>query len=153
MTRVKALYNQITLADCLHTPPIVEGIYFFPPQSVHHQHLIESGKAEMCEWRGLKKFLNVDVRTTQEKLQDKERKMKKEQEKLHEESRMQPKESQPPNDEEPKGHAAHLLHNAAFFYPHPKESAMKIQNFIAFTKNSGVRIVEVEEQKTMFENE
>ncbi len=60
MLMAKARWNGATLAesdDCL----VVEGNYYFPPDSVHREYLKESKVHSLCFWKGLASYYDIVV--------------------------------------------------------------------------------------------
>ncbi|UCE89552.1 MAG: DUF427 domain-containing protein [Pseudomonadota bacterium] len=57
---MKAVWSGTNLADsdnCL----VVEGNYYFPPESVNHEYLQESDKRTECHWKGVAHYYHVRV--------------------------------------------------------------------------------------------
>jgi uncharacterized protein (DUF427 family) len=40
---------------------VVEGNYYFPADSVHHEHLRETGTHTTCPWKGVASYYDVMV--------------------------------------------------------------------------------------------
>lgn len=57
---IRAVWNGTVLAEAPRTVR-VEGNHYFPPESLHREHLIESPTTSICPWKGLAHYYNVVV--------------------------------------------------------------------------------------------
>jgi len=57
---IRATWNGTVLAETPRTVR-VEGNHYFPPESVRHEHLIESPTRSLCPWKGLASYYTVAV--------------------------------------------------------------------------------------------
>lgn len=57
---IRATWNGTVLAETPRTVR-VEGNHYFPPGSVHREHLIESATQSVCPWKGLARYYTVAV--------------------------------------------------------------------------------------------
>lgn len=57
---MKAVWNNAIIAESNDTV-IVEGNYYFPPDSVNTQFLRESGTHTLCSWKGKASYYDVVV--------------------------------------------------------------------------------------------
>ncbi|KAF8133987.1 DUF427-domain-containing protein [Boletus edulis] len=57
---VKVLLNNVVLADS-PSPVILEGNYYFPPDSVSKANLKNSGTTTVCPWKGTASYYSADV--------------------------------------------------------------------------------------------
>jgi uncharacterized protein (DUF427 family) len=57
---MKAIWNGVTLAESEHTV-VVEGNHYFPPESIHAEHLLDSDTHTTCPWKGLASYKSVEV--------------------------------------------------------------------------------------------
>ena len=57
---VQAIWNGAVLADSDDTI-VVEGNYYFPPDSVRRQYLIESSSKTLCFWKGIASYYSISV--------------------------------------------------------------------------------------------
>jgi uncharacterized protein (DUF427 family) len=55
---VRATWNGVTIAESDHTV-FVEGNYYFPPESVNHEHLKRTWMKSLCPWKGLASYYTV----------------------------------------------------------------------------------------------
>jgi len=55
-----AEWNGVVLADSDDTV-IVEGNYYFPPESLNRDYLADSRKQTVCPWKGLASYFDVVV--------------------------------------------------------------------------------------------
>jgi uncharacterized protein (DUF427 family) len=56
----KAIWNGVTLAEsaaCI----VVEGVYYFPPESLDHQYVRPSPTHTTCSWKGVANYYHVVV--------------------------------------------------------------------------------------------
>lgn len=56
----KAVWNGVVLAESDDTI-IVEGNYYFPIESLKHEHFEESNTHTLCPWKGVASYVNVKV--------------------------------------------------------------------------------------------
>ncbi len=56
----KAIWNGVILAESNETE-IVEGNYYFPPNSLLKQYFKESTTRTTCPWKGTANYYNVEV--------------------------------------------------------------------------------------------
>lgn len=56
----KAMWKGTVIAESDDTV-VVEGNHYFPPDSVHWEHLEESSKSTTCPWKGQASYYNVVV--------------------------------------------------------------------------------------------
>lgn len=57
---MKAIWNEAVLAES-DDGIVVEGNYYFPPESVHREYLRESTSHTTCFWKGLASYYDVAV--------------------------------------------------------------------------------------------
>ena len=57
---VKAIWKEKVIAET-ETPEIVEGNYYFPPDSVNKEFLKESNTHSNCPWKGKASYYHVVV--------------------------------------------------------------------------------------------
>ena len=55
-----AIWNGILIAESDNTE-IVEGIHYFPPDSVYMEYFNESKTRTVCPWKGVANYYNVEV--------------------------------------------------------------------------------------------
>src|SRR5260370_41681100 len=55
-----ARWNGVVLAESDHCR-IVEGNYYFPPESVHREYLKPSHARSLCFWKGLASYYHLEV--------------------------------------------------------------------------------------------
>ncbi len=55
-----ARWNGIVLAESDHCR-MVEGNYYFPPDSVHREYLKPSRAHSLCFWKGLASYCHIEV--------------------------------------------------------------------------------------------
>jgi uncharacterized protein (DUF427 family) len=53
-------WNGVILAESDHCR-IVEGNYYFPPESVHREYLKPSRACSLCFWKGLASYYHIEV--------------------------------------------------------------------------------------------
>lgn len=53
-----AVYHGQVLAETPRTVRL-EGNHYFPPDSLHHAHLIESRTRTLCPWKGIAHYYTV----------------------------------------------------------------------------------------------
>ncbi|MBC8121156.1 MAG: DUF427 domain-containing protein [Gemmatimonadaceae bacterium] len=56
----KATWNGAVLAQSDHCE-VVEGNYYFPPDSVNKEYFKESSTHTTCPWKGLASYYNIEV--------------------------------------------------------------------------------------------
>jgi uncharacterized protein (DUF427 family) len=56
----KAIWKDTVLAESDQTV-VVEGNYYFPPDSLNRQYLHESDNHTTCPWKGLASYYNIEV--------------------------------------------------------------------------------------------
>jgi uncharacterized protein (DUF427 family) len=57
---MKAIWNGAVLAES-DDGIVVEGNYYFPPESVYREHLRESTSHTTCFWKGLASYYDIAV--------------------------------------------------------------------------------------------
>ena len=57
---MKALWNGVVLADSGDTK-VVEGNYYFPPDSIRREYFRDSDRHTTCPWKGLASYYDVMV--------------------------------------------------------------------------------------------
>jgi len=57
---MRAVWNGAVLAETPRTVRL-EGNHYFPPESVHREHLISSPTTSLCPWKGLAHYYSVSV--------------------------------------------------------------------------------------------
>ena len=57
---VKAVWNNVTIAECDDFEE-VEGNVYFSPDCVHMQYLKSSDTHTTCPWKGLASYYNIEV--------------------------------------------------------------------------------------------
>lgn len=55
---IRAVWNGTVLAEAPRTVRL-EGNHYFPPESVHREHLIDSSTKSVCPWKGLARYYSV----------------------------------------------------------------------------------------------
>jgi uncharacterized protein (DUF427 family) len=58
---VKAVWNNVTIAEC-DIYEEVEGNIYFPPECVNKQYLKQSDTLTTCYWKGLASYYTLDVK-------------------------------------------------------------------------------------------
>jgi len=56
----KASWNGSVIADS-NNCKVVEGNYYFPPQSVKSEFLVKSPTTSVCSWKGIASYYHLDV--------------------------------------------------------------------------------------------
>lgn len=56
----KAVWNGAVLAESDNCQ-IVEGNYYFPPDSINRQYFKESDTHTVCSWKGVASYYNIEV--------------------------------------------------------------------------------------------
>jgi len=56
----KAIWNGAVLAESDRCE-VVEGNYYFPPESIHRQYFKESDKHTTCPWKGMANYYDIVV--------------------------------------------------------------------------------------------
>lgn len=62
----KAIWNETIIAESDNCE-MVEGNYYFPPDSVNQQYLKESNKNTTCGWKGVANYYTIEVNGKQNK--------------------------------------------------------------------------------------
>ena len=62
----KAIWNDTVLAESDNCQ-IVEGNYYFPPDSINQQYFKESSTHTSCPWKGLASYYTIEVDGEQNK--------------------------------------------------------------------------------------
>jgi uncharacterized protein (DUF427 family) len=57
---VKAVWNGAVLAES-DTPIVVEGNYYFPPETVNRDYVRESDAHTRCYWKGVASYYTIEV--------------------------------------------------------------------------------------------
>jgi uncharacterized protein (DUF427 family) len=57
---VKAVWNNQIVAESDHCE-VVEGNYYFPPESIKREYFIESSHRSTCPWKGLAYYFDLKV--------------------------------------------------------------------------------------------
>lgn len=57
---MKAIWNGVTLAETDKTV-VVEGIHYFPPDSLNREYFAESERRSVCPWKGMASYYDVTV--------------------------------------------------------------------------------------------
>ena len=57
---MKAIWNGAVLAESDRTV-VVEGNYYFPPDSIRKEHFRPSGTHTVCGWKGMASYYTVEV--------------------------------------------------------------------------------------------
>lgn len=57
---MKAIWRHVTLAESDATI-VIEGNYYFPPDSVHREYLQESSTHTTCPWKGEASYYTIVV--------------------------------------------------------------------------------------------
>jgi uncharacterized protein (DUF427 family) len=55
---IRAVWDGTVLAEARRTVRL-EGNHYFPPESVHREHLIDSPTKSVCPWKGLARYYSV----------------------------------------------------------------------------------------------
>lgn len=55
---IRAVWNGTVLAEAPRTVR-VEGNHYFPPESLRHEHLIDSPTTSICPWKGRAHYYSV----------------------------------------------------------------------------------------------
>jgi uncharacterized protein (DUF427 family) len=56
----KAIWNDVVIAESGQTE-VVEGIHYFPPESLSREHFRESQTTSVCPWKGRALYYTVMV--------------------------------------------------------------------------------------------
>jgi uncharacterized protein (DUF427 family) len=56
----KAIFKNTLLAESDDTI-LLEGIHYFPPETVNHEYLVESDTHAVCSWKGTARYFHVVV--------------------------------------------------------------------------------------------
>ena len=62
----RAIWNDVVLAESDHCE-IVEGNYYFPPESVNQEYLQNSDTQTTCFWKGVASYYTIVVQGKQNK--------------------------------------------------------------------------------------
>lgn len=57
---MKAIFNDVVIAECDHTV-VVEGNHYFPPESIQCAYFEESDTRTSCSWKGEAAYYHVKV--------------------------------------------------------------------------------------------
>ncbi|WP_304453296.1 DUF427 domain-containing protein [Nocardiopsis sp. YSL2] len=57
---IRAVWNGVVLAEAERTV-MVDGNHYFPPDSVHREHLADSASRTLCPWKGVARYHDVTV--------------------------------------------------------------------------------------------
>lgn len=57
---IKAMWNDTVIAET-EDYKIVEGRYYFPPESIKHEYLHKNGNKYVCRWKGTADYYDVSV--------------------------------------------------------------------------------------------
>lgn len=57
---IRAVWNGVVLAEAPRTVQL-EGTHYFPSESLHREHLVESSTMTVCPWKGLARYYTVVV--------------------------------------------------------------------------------------------
>jgi uncharacterized protein (DUF427 family) len=57
---MKAIWNDTVLAESNDTK-VVEGNHYFPPESIHQEHLEASAHQTTCPWKGKASYYTIVV--------------------------------------------------------------------------------------------
>lgn len=55
---IRAMWNGTVLAEAPRTIR-VEGNHYFPPESLHREHLIDSATTSICPWKGRAHYYSI----------------------------------------------------------------------------------------------
>ncbi|HEX2262871.1 MAG TPA: DUF427 domain-containing protein [Pseudonocardiaceae bacterium] len=55
-----AVWNGVVLAEAPRTVQVKDN-HYFPPESVHREHFVESSTKTVCPWKGLARYYTVLV--------------------------------------------------------------------------------------------
>ena len=56
----RAIWNDTVIAESDRTE-FMEGYHYFPPESVRHEYLEQSGTTSICPWKGTATYYHVRV--------------------------------------------------------------------------------------------
>lgn len=56
----KATWNDVVLAES-DQGVVVEGNYYFPPDSINREYFTESAKHTTCPWKGVASYYTIEV--------------------------------------------------------------------------------------------
>jgi uncharacterized protein (DUF427 family) len=59
-TMVRAKWNGAVLAESDQTR-VVEGNHYFPPDSIHQEHFLDSDTHTICPWKGEASYRTIEV--------------------------------------------------------------------------------------------
>jgi uncharacterized protein (DUF427 family) len=57
---MRAVWNGAVLAEAPRTV-LLEGNHYFPPESLHREHLVDSSTTTVCPWKGRARYYTVVV--------------------------------------------------------------------------------------------
>ncbi|KAI9462202.1 DUF427-domain-containing protein [Boletus coccyginus] len=57
---VRVLFNNVELANC-DSPIVLEGNYYFPPETVNKVNFSSSDTSTTCPWKGIASYYSADV--------------------------------------------------------------------------------------------
>lgn len=57
---MKAIWNDVTIAES-DNPILLEGNYYFPPDSITRKYLVESTLHSVCPWKGEASYYDIVV--------------------------------------------------------------------------------------------
>lgn len=55
---LRAIYQDQVLAETARTVQ-VEGNHYFPPDSLHHEHFMDSPTKTLCPWKGIARYYTL----------------------------------------------------------------------------------------------
>lgn len=58
--KMQAVFNGTVIAESENTK-VVEGNYYFPPDSIRSEYLSDSKTHSVCPWKGLASYYTVEV--------------------------------------------------------------------------------------------
>jgi uncharacterized protein (DUF427 family) len=56
----KAIYKNTVIAQSDDTI-LLEGVHYFPPETVNREYLVESETRAVCSWKGTAKYFHVAI--------------------------------------------------------------------------------------------
>ncbi len=56
----KAIFNNTIIAESDDTI-LLEGVHYFPPETVNREYLVDSDFHTVCSWKGTASYYHVDV--------------------------------------------------------------------------------------------
>ncbi len=57
---MRAIWKGVTLAES-EDPVVVEGNHYFPPESIHWDHLEKSQRRSLCFWKGVARYYSASA--------------------------------------------------------------------------------------------